>query len=188
MTSYTRLSETMVQRDDGTCIPADPANPLYQEFLHWEGEGNGASSPVIPLETRIDVRVAAIDARRDHLLKAGKLYGGLHVALLDKKGTDGPRADLSGMATHAGFIMVGIPGLTWPVSYQQGWISVENQRIPLETPASGLMLAAAAGDYFAAVVQCARDKKDACIAAEDQTELDAVSIEGGWPTDTDPLV
>lgn len=149
----------------------------------WDSD---AQAWVMPLALRAAGKIAAIDAERDRLLQAGKLYAGLHVALLDKHGTDGPRADLSGMATHAIGVLLGLPGLSWPEDYQTGWIAVENERIPMPTPAEGLALAQAAGTYFAAVVQCARDKKDACLAAEDEAALDAVSIEDGWPENADP--
>ncbi len=139
------------------------------------------------LQAAIAARCNAIDAERDRRLKAGKLFGGLHVALLDKLGTDGPRADLGGMVTTAGFVLLGIPGVTWPASFQLGWISVENERIAMPTPADGLALAASAGDYFAAVVQVARDKKDDCLEAADLTELEGISIETGWPENIDPL-
>lgn len=154
-----------------------------------EGQRLAAASVLIawgPLGFARQEKIEAIDAERDRLLKAGKLYGGLHVALLDKHGTDGPRADLGGMGTTAIGILVGVPGLVWPASFQLGWISVENTRIPLADPAAGLALAAAAGDYFAAVVQRARDKKDACLAADDQAALDAVSVLDDWPDNIDP--
>lgn len=139
------------------------------------------------LEAAAAFKIAAIDRKRDEILKAGKLYAGLHVALLDKNGTDGPRADLSGMATYAMGVLLGLPGLSWPEDYQTGWIAVENERIPLPTPQDGLALAQACGEFFAAVVQCARDKKDACLTASDQTDLDAVTVDDGWPENTDPV-
>jgi hypothetical protein len=139
------------------------------------------------LNEAIATRCSLIDAERDRRLKDGVLFAGLHVALMDKRGTDGPRADLAGMATHAGFVVIGIPGVVWPTSYQQGWISVENDRIPLATAADGLALAQVCGAWFASVVQCARDKKDSCLLAVDQAALDAVSIGDGWPANTDPV-
>src|SRR5690606_30234904 len=75
----------------------------------WDGE-----AWAVPLSALAAEKVAAIDAERDRLLKAGKLYAGKHVALLDKKGTDGPRADLSGMATNAIGVLIELPGLSWP--------------------------------------------------------------------------
>jgi len=38
---YKLLNERVVQRlDDGTCIPFDPANTDYQEYLRWLEAGN----------------------------------------------------------------------------------------------------------------------------------------------------
>lgn len=69
----------------------------------------------------------------------------------------------------------------WPQSYARGWIAIENIRIPLDTPAAGLTLAASAGAYYAAIVQHRRDLKDAALAAKDAAGLDAIDETAGWP-------
>ena len=71
--------------------------------------------------------------------------------------------------------------VAWPESYARGWITVENVRIPLATPAAGLALAASVGDWYAAVVQHRRDLKDAALAAGDSAALDAIDHFAGWP-------
>lgn len=92
---------------------------------------------------------------------------------------DGSRADMGGMATTA--VAAAGGAVPWPASYQLGWITIENLRIPLPTPADGLALAALVGDYYAQVRQHARDLKDAVLAAEDEAALEAIDIHSGWP-------
>ena len=120
-------------------------------------------------------KLAAISASADALLAAGApVSGGLHIAL-----DDGSRADLTAMASTATAASTG--AVSWPDTYSRGWITIENVRIPLATPTSGLALAASVGDWYAAVVQHRRDLKDAALAAEDATALHAIDITAGWP-------
>lgn len=136
--------------------------------------------PVWPdtFEGRQAAKVAAINARLAAALAAGApVTAGeatLHVAL-----DGGSRADMGAMATTA--LAAASGAVPWPESYQTGWITVENVRIPLATPADGLALAAGVGDHYAQIRQHGRDLKDAALAAEDDTALDAVDIETGWP-------
>ncbi len=120
-------------------------------------------------------KIAAIAAVTETFLAAGApVEGGLHIAL-----DDGSRSDLIALAQTASNAMSGV--LSWPESYSRGWITIENVRIPLATPAAGLMLAASVGDYYAAIVQHRRDLKDAALAAEDAAALDAIDETAGWP-------
>jgi hypothetical protein len=134
--------------------------------------------PTPDLETLRAAKLAGIDAKIDALFAAGAPVtvgeNTLHVAL-----SDGSRADLTAMATTA--VAASTGAVPWPESYQTGWIAVENVRIPLDAPATGLGLAAGVGDYYAQIRQHGRDLKDAALAAEDQAALDAVDIEAGWP-------
>lgn len=88
------------------------------------------------IEALRSAKLSNIAAKADALLSVGApVTGGLHVAL-----DDGSRADLTAMATTA---TAAAPGaVPWPDSYSRGWITVENIRIPLATPADGLALAA----------------------------------------------
>ena len=132
-----------------------------------------------PREATIDdlraAKIAAIVAAADALLATGApVNGGLHVAL-----DDGARADLTAMATTATAAASG--AIAWPEAYARGWITIENTRIPIVTPAAGLTLAASVGDWYAAIVQHRRDLKDAALAAEDAAALDAIDVTTGWP-------
>lgn len=120
-------------------------------------------------------KIAAIVAAADALLATGApVNGGLHVAL-----DDGARADLTAMATTATAAASG--AIAWPEAYARGWISMENVRIPLATPAAGLALAAIVGDWYARIVQRRRDLKDAVLAAPTADALAAIDIDAGWP-------
>lgn len=141
----------------------------------WAFDGEDFSPPVVPLADLVAAKVAAINAKVDALLSVGcPVGGGLHVAV-----DDGSRADMGAMATTALAAMSS--AVPWPASYQTGWIAIENVRVPLPTPGDGLGLAAGVGDYYAKVRQRGRDLKDAALAAEDPSDLDAVDIETGWP-------
>lgn len=140
-----------------------------------DGLGGWVSPPA-----RLDgIRAARIDAileKSEGLLRAGAPAShDLHLAL-----DDGSRADLTAMAATA--VAAASGTVPWPESYARGWITVENVRIPLATPADGLALAAAAGTYYAAIVQHRRDLKDAALAAPDEAALAAIDVATGWPT------
>lgn len=145
----------------------------------FDGETFSAPSPSLPpLDARKARLTATVNAHVATLLAAGAPVAAgeatLHVAL-----DDGSRADLTAMATTA--IGAASGALPWPTSYQQGWITIENVRIPLATPAEGLGLAAGVGDRYAQIRQRGRDLKDAIEAATDDATLDAIDIESGWP-------
>lgn len=127
------------------------------------------------IEALRSAKLSNIAAKADALLSVGApVTGGLHVAL-----DDGSRADLTAMAATA--IAAASGSMPWPDSYSQGWIAIENVRIPLATPADGLALAATVGDFYAAVIQNRRDLKDAALAATTADALAAIDIDAGWP-------
>lgn len=115
-------------------------------------------------------KVLAIDAERDRRLGLGALHEGKRFSMSDTS-----RTDLGGMATTAALVLAG--ALPWPESYAQGWISLDNSRLPLPTPAEGIVLAAKVGVTYSAVVQHARTLKDAALAGDPA----AVDEAGGWP-------
>lgn len=125
------------------------------------------------LETRA-AKVRAIDAERDRRLALGALHGGKRISMSDVS-----RTDLGSMATTAGLVLAGsLP--TWPDVYVRGWIALDNSRLPLPTPADGTALAASVTLAYSALVQHARDLKDAALAADDPSLVDELS---GWPDD-----
>lgn len=145
---------------------------------------NGAFTAPPPLELSLEgirlAKLAAITAAADALLAAGApIEGDLHVRLVPKREGEQPRADLAAMGAVAIGAMAGM--MAWPETYALGWITEENIRHPLPTPQAGAALAERVGAYFAAVVQHARDLKDAAIAAEDEAALAAIDIAAGWP-------
>lgn len=137
-----------------------------------------AEVEAMPLPNQIAAKVAAIDVKAEELIAAG--YPATHEGqTLRIAMDDASRADLTGMATTA--VAAASGSLPWPASYAQGWITKENIRIPMATPADGLLLAAQVGDYYACIRQNGRDLKDAALTAQDQAALDAVDVEAGWP-------
>ena len=147
--------------------------------IGWTYDGANWTAPPSPDPTLEDLRaakIATITAAADALLAAGApVDSGLHVAL----DTDS-RSDLTAMASTA--IAAAEGSISWPASYSQGWITVENIRIPLATAAAGLTLAATVGDFYAALIQNRRDLKDAALAATTAEALAAVDVNAGWPS------
>ncbi len=172
------VTNTIMLEDDAN--PADfgaTAGPL-EAVIGWSFDGVNWSAPAEPspsFEDRRKIKLDDIIAFGETLLAAGApVSGGLHVAL-----GDGSRADLTAMAATATAAASG--SVSWPESYARGWITIENVRIPLATPAAGLTLAASVGGYYAALVQHRRDLKDQALAAVDTAALDAIDISAGWP-------
>ncbi|MBY6263945.1 hypothetical protein EI613_18765 [Azospirillum sp. 412522] len=124
------------------------------------------------LEAVRSTKVRAIQAERDRRLGLGALHGGKRFS-----NSDASRTDLGGMATTAGLVAMGALS-AWPDSYAQGWIAIDNTRLPLPTPADGIALAAAVALSYSATVQHARDLKDAALSAADPA---AVNELAGWP-------
>ncbi|MBN9525461.1 MAG: DUF4376 domain-containing protein [Alphaproteobacteria bacterium] len=178
---YELTEAGMIRRiADGAIIPRDERNGEYRDYLaHVAAGGAEAVLPPPSLDEARAAKVAAIDAWRDAVLAAGAPYGAARIAV-----HDGARADLSGMAAYATTVMITAATaapVAWPASYALGWIAADNSRVPLPTAADGLALAAAVGAWYGAVVQHARDRKDAALAAADFAALDAIDEAAGWP-------
>jgi hypothetical protein len=146
-----------------------------REATHAEEDEFLASIPQPTLNDLKSSRIAAVDAKADVLLSTGYPHASdQHISL-----TDGSRTDLGAMATTAALAVAGT--VPWPESYQQGWITIENTRIPLPTPADGIALAAPVGAYYAGIRQNGRSLKDTILAAEDEAALAVIDVENGWP-------
>ncbi|WP_172428719.1 DUF4376 domain-containing protein [Azospirillum brasilense] len=171
----------------GDAIPAD-AVPVTDEehaalkagnqagkWIVTDADGRPAlADPPTPewtLDERRATVAAAVDALRDQLMGEGAEHGGKRFAL-----TDVSRTDLGGMATTGALVLMG--ALDWPADYATGWIALDNTRLPLPTPQDGIALAAAVAGRYAALVQAARDIKDAVLASD---EPEAIDITEGWP-------
>src|SRR5262249_40033511 len=116
--------------------------------------------PPEPPRPSAEELAAYAESLKDAALVAGVQYGpaGEHIAL-----TDGSRADIGGMGATAGFLLMGMSG-EWPAGYAQGWITVENGRVPLPTPEDGFLLATAIGPAYSAIVNKTRAIKDQVAA------------------------
>ncbi|WP_026793004.1 hypothetical protein [Pleomorphomonas oryzae] len=169
---------TVMLEDDAKLAEFNVVDGPADVQIGWIFDGVSWSAPAEPASSFEDLRkakLASITAFANILFSAGaSLPSGLHIAL-----DDGSRADLTAMAATATAAASG--AVSWPDSYARGWITIENLRIPLATPADGLALAASVGDYYAAIVQHRRDLKDAALAAENAAALDAIDIAAGWP-------
>ncbi|SHO65805.1 hypothetical protein SAMN02745172_02452 [Pseudoxanthobacter soli DSM 19599] len=133
-----------------------------------------APPPDPTLEERRTALIAAVGFIANRMVAEGAPYLGQRIAL-----DEGSRADITGMATTA--VAAAGGAVPWPESYSLGWITQANSRLALPTPADGLALAAAVGDYYARIRQHARTLKDVLIAATDEAALHAIDITAGWP-------
>lgn len=148
--------------------PPGPGEVVEQGPDGWVVRDKTAAELAAEEDARRRELAAQVNAERDRRLASGAPYAGRRIEVTDKG-----RADMGGMAVTA--VAASAGALPWPESYAQGWITSDNSRLPLPTPADGLALAAAVGDWYAATVQHARSLKDAVLGGE------AVDITAGWP-------
>lgn len=125
----------------------------------------------IPMEERRAAVVRAVNAERNRRLAEGAPFAGKRIDVSDKG-----RADLAGMSLAA--LLAASDPAVWTGSYSTGWITMDNSRIELPMPADGLALAAAVGHWYGAVIQHARDLKDAALASD---EPEGIDVTVGWP-------
>jgi hypothetical protein len=190
MTNYARIADGIVQEvievPEGLSI-VDMYHPDLVSALvacadeveqGWTYDGKIFAAYVAPapnVDQLKATKLVEIDAKISEVLSVGApVSGGLHASL-----DDSSRADMSAMATTA--LAASSAVVAWPDSYKEGWISIENTRITLPTPADGLSLAAAVGDYYAKVRQNGRTLKDTVNAATTIAALNAIDPSAGWP-------
>ncbi len=169
----------------GSCV-AQGAPALDEEAGIWRQ--TWIERPMSPEELAAEFDaarrtvIADISADRDALLRLGAPYGGKRVQVDERA-----RADLAGLALAA--VLAQTDPAAWSDGYSTGWITMDNTRIPLPTPAEGSALAAAVGAWYAAVIQAARNAKDAALAvvldpldpAISRAALDASRTGAAWP-------
>ncbi len=127
-----------------------------------------------PLDERRAALVAAVQAERERRLALGAPYGGKRIDVSDKG-----RADLGGMVAAAILARDGV--VPWSEGYSAGWITHDNSRVPLPTPADGIALAATVGDWYGRTMQHARDLKDEAMASDEPEVIDIITA--GWPAE-----
>lgn len=134
----------------------------------WNPANGAFTRPGPPVEQRRAARLARAQAERDAIMAAGAPYGGKRIEV-----DDASRANLNGVVTTALIAQAG--GIAWPDALSQGWITMDNTRIPLPAPADAVMLGLTVLSWYAALIQLGRDIKDTILAAPDP---DAVPV--GW--------
>lgn len=116
--------------------------------------------PAPTLAQRQAAAAAAIEAQVTALLAAGVPYMGKRFSA-----GDASRGNFGGMAAKALAVLAGaLP--TWDASYAEGWIAVDDTRLPLPTPAAGLALADAVGGWYSRLMQEASAATSAALASD----------------------
>lgn len=160
--------------------PADLASlaPGKTYMLGADGEPvwapQDAPAPVRTLDQAKRAKAGDVAQAFDARIATGLAYGGLHVQI-----DDGSRGNLQSLVTMATLVGQGLT--TWPTNFARGWVTSENERIPLPTPQDGVTLALAASAYYSALVQHEADIALAVTAAADQAALAAIDVTAGWP-------
>ena len=154
----------MVEAPEGWQPPAGhstvPANATVEIGDTWSSATQSFAPTPKHADARRSMKIERIKAQRAALLAAGAPYDGHRIEV-----DDASRSNLGGMATTAALALLGV--VHWPDAYAQGWITLDNGRIPLPEPRSAIALAATVGEWYGGVVQRGRDLKDAVLAAAD---------------------
>lgn len=167
--------------DDETIVPDDavPISPDQQRMMieypdRYRYIGGDIAEIGPTIEAQRLAKVAAIDQTKAARFAAGAPFGAQRIAVDDRS-----RTDMVSMAVAADLAARGV--VPWSQGYTDGWICIDNTRLPLPAPADGLALAAHVGDWYARTIQRARDLKDAALAAATVGDLDAIDLPAEWP-------
>ena len=116
--------------------------------------------------------------------RAGRVNAGFTVSgqLVDIDAAG--RADLTSMmgAANASLITLLAGTATWPSNYATGWVARAGGLLPLPKATDGIKLAAAALNYYSALVQREAVLVKAVNAAATLAALAAIDITAGWPS------
>ena len=104
--------------------------------------------------------VEAIQARRNELMARGAPFAGHRIEV-----DDASRANLGGVVTKALIAALGFG--PWPEQLKQGWIALDNERVPLPAPTDAIMLGLSVLGWYSGLIQFARDLKSSVLASED---------------------
>ncbi len=131
-----------------------------------------------PSQAEVDAEVAripklaAIDTAFAAAIDAGLAFGG-KVIQIDDSG----RANIAAAATRAGFVLLAVPGMTWPAGFV--WRCADNSALSLDA-ASMLAMGQAAGDRFTFLVLHRGALRDALAAAATAEQVDAIAVTADW--------
>jgi hypothetical protein len=114
-----------------------------------------------------------VQRRRDDVMRGGCPYGGLHIEV-----DDASRANLLGMVVAAGLAIAGTA--PWPENLSRGWITLENERIPLPEPAQATALGLFVLNWYSGLIQFAADLKKSVLAADDPRAVAAAADWSPW--------
>lgn len=129
---YTLTAGAAVQRSDGALVPADPANPAWQEYQRWLAAGHTAAPYVAPPavvlsnEAMLASRFAKRAAAKDHLLatmaaeNVGRVQDGTWTA-----------QDLTGLLSALAPVLAMVQSLSYELAAQ----AIASSTHPLLTPA-----------------------------------------------------
>lgn len=164
-------AEAGYEPPQGYVAIASDAAQIGQRFDPMTGLFSRSPAQV---EARRVALVAAAEVRKNAIRDAGAPYQGKRIAV-----DDASRANLGAVVTTALLLETGAI-TAWPEEYAQGWICMDNSRIPLTGPVEGIMLGMTAARWYAGLVQFCRDTKDAILAAEDPEAADAARDWSPW--------
>jgi len=171
----TNINAVTLPNVEGAEKVSAPSGTVFGGFTYSNGK---FSAPEKSLGVLKSEKVLEVNQLIDDKLSEGAPVSlndqTLHVEL-----SDSARADMGGMATTA--LAAASGAVPWPESYQLGWITKENIRIPLASPSDGLSLASLVGNYYAQVKQNGRSLKDSILNSETKDELLVININEGWP-------